>query len=145
MACVVVHYVFQSLVLHITGASYFICQYKSVEIRIGFTMSRHQCREVRVYFYSAVDPFTCVLEEMFSFDSLITPFPFFLPFQCGFFFKFTPPNVGNNVKDDCLISSHLTILRIYNHQNTGFMITTPYLCLLVLFSVVRILVIAAFP
>jgi len=71
-----------------------------VEVRLGFRMSSYQCREVRVYFYSAVDPVLNVWEELFCYGSLIAPLPFFLPFQCGFF-KFTVKGgLGKSVEDD---------------------------------------------
>jgi len=101
MACAVVEFVFWSLVRHIAGASCFIRLFKPVEVRLGFTVSSYQCREIRVYFYSVMDPVLCVWEELFSYGSLIAPFPFFLPFQCGFFFKFTVKSgLGNSVEDD---------------------------------------------
>jgi hypothetical protein len=71
-----------------------------VEVRLGFTVSSYQCREVRVYFYSAVDPVLYIWEELFSYGSLITPFPFFLQFQCGFFNFTVKGGLGNSVEED---------------------------------------------
>jgi hypothetical protein len=52
-------------------------------------MTSYQCREVWVYFYYAVNPVTYIWEELVGYGSLVVPFPFFFPFQYGFFFKFT--------------------------------------------------------
>jgi len=99
MECAVVELV--GLILRVTGASCFSRYFKPVNVRLGFTVTCYQCREFRVYFYPALNPIPCVWEILFSYGSLITPFPFILPFQCGFFFKFTVyGGLGNSVEDD---------------------------------------------